>query len=45
LANDASFSAFARLTVEHARQRFGAREVQAVQNGWAQVGVDLTEEH
>ncbi|BBP54046.1 MULTISPECIES: M4 family metallopeptidase [unclassified Pseudomonas] len=44
LANDASFSAFARLTVEHARQRFGTREVQAVQNGWAQVGVDLTQE-
>lgn len=44
LANDASFSAFARLTVEHARQRFAEQDAQAVQQAWAQVGVDLTED-
>lgn len=40
---DADFDAFARLTVDHAAQRFGAREVEAVRQGWAQTGIELTE--
>ncbi|MHA6495269.1 M4 family metallopeptidase [Pseudomonas borbori] len=46
LANDADFSAFARLTVENAKARFGAlaSEARAVEQGWAGVGVNLDEE-
>jgi len=40
---DADFDAFARLTVDHAAQRFGAREVEAVRQGWAQTGIEITE--
>jgi hypothetical protein len=32
------------LTVEHARQGFGAKAVEAVRHGWSEVGVDLTPE-
>ncbi|WP_447802636.1 M4 family metallopeptidase [Pseudomonas serbica] len=44
LGRETSFSAFAELTVEHARRRFTAREALAVQHGWSQVGVDSTQE-
>lgn len=44
LSSEASFSAFAQLTVEQARQHFGAEEVRAVEQGWADVGVKLTQE-
>jgi Zn-dependent metalloprotease len=44
LSADATFDAFARLTVDHAGKRFGAREVSAVQQGWAQVGIELSVE-
>lgn len=41
LDNDADFRAFATLTVEHARERFGVAQGKAVQKAWAGVGVDL----
>lgn len=44
LDREATFSAFAQLTVMHARLRFGAKEARAVQHGWAETGVDLTRE-
>lgn len=44
LSRETSFSAFAQLTVEHARRRCTAREALAVQHGWSQVGVDSTQE-
>ncbi|MBV7477434.1 M4 family metallopeptidase [Pseudomonas sp. PDM31] len=44
LNREASFSAFAHLTLEHARKRFSAHEARAVQQGWADVGVNLTRE-
>lgn len=42
LSSESTFSAFAQLTVEHARQGFGAKAVEAVRHGWSEVGVDLT---
>ena len=44
LSSEASFDEFARLTVAHARKRFGAEEAQAVSHGWAEVGVHLIPE-
>ncbi|QJI29805.1 peptidase M4 family protein [Pseudomonas sp. ADAK18] len=41
LDNDADFQAFATLTVEHARERFGVAQGKAVQKAWAGVGVNL----
>lgn len=44
LTNDADFAAFARLTVSNAGRRFGAeaRETQAINKAWEDVGVELT---
>ncbi|MCU7248240.1 M4 family metallopeptidase [Pseudomonas koreensis] len=42
LSQDATFDAFARLSVEHAGKRFGAREVAAVHQGWSQVGIEMS---
>lgn len=42
LSQDATFDAFARLSVEHAGKRFGAREVAAVRQGWSQVGIEMS---
>jgi Zn-dependent metalloprotease len=44
LNREASFIAFAHLTIEHAGQRFSAHEASAVRKGWADVGVNLTGE-
>ncbi|MCF4994734.1 peptidase M4 family protein [Pseudomonas syringae] len=44
LAQDADFESFAQLTAAHAAERFGAREVDAVVQGWRQVGIELPEE-
>lgn len=44
LSADAGFSAFAHLTVEHAHKHFSPEEARAVQQAWAEVGVDLTRE-
>jgi Zn-dependent metalloprotease len=41
LDNDADFQGFAGLTVEHARERFGATQAQAIQKAWVGVGVDM----
>ncbi|VVP80546.1 Protease PrtS [Pseudomonas fluorescens] len=44
LSREASFSAFAQLTVTHAQALFGSHAARAVQHGWAETGVDLTQE-
>ena len=44
LSQDATFEAFAGLTVENAGKRFGTREVTAVREAWAQVGIELVVE-
>lgn len=44
LSSEATFEEFAMLTVVHARRNFGADEVRAVAQAWAEVGVKLTEE-
>ncbi|ANJ56013.1 Protease PrtS [Pseudomonas fluorescens] len=44
LNNEASFSDFAALTIEHARQRFGADEAQVVRHAWSETGVVPTQE-
>ncbi|QHF51514.1 M4 family metallopeptidase [Pseudomonas sp. S49] len=40
LSQDATFDAFAKLTIDHAGQRFGAEATDAVQQAWAQVGIE-----
>ncbi|MDT4851688.1 Protease PrtS [compost metagenome] len=40
LANDADFGAFARLTVDNAKVRFGV-EARAIEQAWADVGINL----
>jgi Zn-dependent metalloprotease len=40
LSQDATFDAFAKLTIDHAGQRFGAEAAHAVQQAWAQVGIE-----
>ncbi|VVO26266.1 M4 family metallopeptidase [Pseudomonas fluorescens] len=44
LNKEASFSDFAALTIEHARQRFGADEADVVQHAWSETGVVPTQE-
>lgn len=44
LSRAASFSAFAQLTVAHARLRFAAKEARAVHNAWTETGVEPTGE-
>jgi len=40
LKQDATFDAFATLTIDHAAQRFGAEAADTVQQAWAQVGIE-----
>lgn len=40
LKQDATFDAFAKLTIDHAGQRFGAEAADTVQQAWAQVGIE-----
>jgi Zn-dependent metalloprotease len=44
LNNEASFSDFAALTVEHARRRFGTDEAEVVRQAWSETGVIPTQE-
>lgn len=44
LGSDASFEQFAQLTIAHARNRFGTDEARAVTQGWAEVGVNTSQE-
>jgi Zn-dependent metalloprotease len=44
LNSEASFSEFAALTIDHALQRFGTDERQAVAQAWSDVGVELNRE-
>jgi Zn-dependent metalloprotease len=44
LNKEASFSDFAALTIEHARQRFGTDEADVVRHAWAETGVVPTQE-
>lgn len=44
LNSEASFSDFAALTIEHARQRFGIDEAQVVRHAWSETGVIPTQE-
>ncbi|QCY12130.1 M4 family metallopeptidase [Pseudomonas sp. MPC6] len=44
LNKEASFSDFAALTIEHARQRYGADGAEVVQHAWSETGVIPTQE-
>jgi Zn-dependent metalloprotease len=39
LSREASFSDFAAMTLEHARQRYGADGTRVVQHAWSETGV------
>jgi Zn-dependent metalloprotease len=44
LHSEASFAAFADLTLAHARHLFGPDEAKAVRHAWSEVGVDVSQE-